>query len=77
MKNHKEKNAGRIPVQSDLDREQLYHDYFLTPNRYYLDDRFVLRDGKTHPFAILCPGGAYAAVCSFVEGTPIGKQFVK
>ena len=44
------------------------------PNRYALDDRFVLRDGQTHPFAVICPGGGYSIVCSFIEGTPIARR---
>ncbi len=43
-------------------------------NRYKLDDRFVLRDGRTHPFAVICPGGAYRIVCSFIEGVPIARR---
>lgn len=46
----------------------------LAPNRYRLDTRFVLRDGKRHPFAVICPGGGYWMVCSFVEGIPIAKK---
>ena len=39
------------------------------PNQYALKE-YVLRDGKKHPFAIICPGGGYSMVCSFVEGLP-------
>ena len=58
----------------DLDRRQYYIDCFLTPNRARLDDRFVLRDGKKHPFAVICPGGAYRKVCSYIEGVPIARE---
>ena len=40
----------------DIDKKQRLYD-MLRPNRYRLDDRFVLRDGKRHPFAVICPGG--------------------
>ena len=34
---------------------------------------YVIRDGKKHPFALICPGGGYSMVCSFVEGAPYAK----
>ena len=58
----------------DMDQRQSFRDVFLRPNRYALDDRFVIRDGKTHPFAVICPGGGYSIVCSFIEGTPIARK---
>ncbi len=61
-----------MPV--DMDQSQSFRDVFLRPNRYALDDRFVIRDGKTHPFAVICPGGGYSIVCSFIEGTPIARK---
>ena len=57
----------------DLDSRQSLKDIF-RPNRYALDDRFVLRDGQTHPFAVVCPGGGYSMVCSFIEGTPVARR---
>lgn len=45
---------------------------FWRPNRYGLKE-YVLRDGKRHPFALICPGGAYTMVCSFIEGMPYAK----
>lgn len=60
-------------IPADLDKKQLLMDRFRL-NRYRLDDRFVLRDGKTHPFAVVCPGGGYGMVCSFIEGTPIARR---
>lgn len=35
---------------------------------------YLIRDGKTHPVAIICPGGGYRRVCSFVEGHPCAKR---
>lgn len=40
---------------------------------YYLET-YILRDGKRHPVAILCPGGGYHRVCSFVEGLPFARK---
>lgn len=40
---------------------------------YYLE-KYILKDGKTHPVAILCPGGGYRRVCSFVEGLPFARK---
>lgn len=57
----------------DVDIRQSIRDIFFTLNAYRLDDRFVIRDGKRHPFALLCPGGGYSMVCSFIEGVPIAK----
>ncbi len=47
---------------------------YLRPNKYELDDRFIIRDGKKHKCAIICPGGGYSVVCSFVEGVPFAKK---
>lgn len=58
----------------DLDTKQSLRDVFLTPNRYRLDERFVLHDGKRHPVAVIVPGGGYGMVCSFIEGTPIARK---
>ena len=43
------------------------------PNKYELRP-YLINDGKKHPFAIICPGGGYGAVCSFVEGKPFAEQ---
>ncbi len=59
---------------ADVDVKQSLKDIFLSPNKYRLDDRFVIRDGKKHPFAILVPGGGYYMVSSFIEGVPIAKK---
>lgn len=42
-------------------------------NEYALKP-YLLRDGKKHPVAIICPGGGYRRVCSFVEGHPYAKR---
>ena len=57
----------------DLDKRQTLRDVY-RPNRYALDTRFVLRDGGTHPFAVICPGGAYQ-ICGEKEGEPAALQF--
>ena len=57
----------------DIDQRQTLKDIY-RPNRYALDTRFVLRDGRTYPFAVICPGGGYSVVCSFIEGTPIARR---
>lgn len=57
---------------ADFDSKQLRSDMF-RPNRYELDERFVIRDGKKHPFALVVPGGGYYMVCSFIEGAPIAR----
>lgn len=46
------------------------------PSRYELK-KYLIKDGKKHPFALLCPGGAYWSVCSFVEGIPIMEKLKK
>lgn len=45
-------------------------------NEYALKP-YLLRDGKIHPVAIICPGGGYRRVCSFVEGHPYAKRLNK
>lgn len=40
----------------------------------YLLKPYLLHDGKKHPVAIICPGGGYRRVCSFVEGHPFAKK---
>lgn len=42
-------------------------------NQYGLTE-YVIRDGKKHPFAVICPGGGYGMVCSFIEGVPYAKK---
>lgn len=50
---------------------ELYNTY--RPNRYKIVP-YLIRDGKTHPVAFVCPGGAYHRVCDFVEGYPYAKK---
>lgn len=40
---------------------------------FYLE-KYILRDGKKHPVAVICPGGGYHWVCSFIEGRPYAKK---
>ena len=56
-----------------MDMEQAEKDAH-RENTYALDDRFVLRDGQRHPFAVICPGGGYTMVCSFIEGVPYARK---
>lgn len=42
------------------------------PNRRSLK-KYLINDGQKHPVAIICPGGGYHLVCSFVEGRPFAK----
>lgn len=46
---------------------------FHHPNEYELVP-YLVDDGKKHPFAIICPGGAYGMVCSYVEGEPFAEK---
>ena len=50
---------------------QAAHDFW-RPNRYGLKP-YLVNDGKKHPFAVICPGGGYSMVCSFVEGKPFAQ----
>lgn len=58
----------------DVDVKQSIKDMFFATNKYKLVDRFVIRDGKKHPFAILVPGGGYQIVSNFIEGGPIARK---
>lgn len=60
--------------KSDVEVKEVIRDLLLTKNDYKLVDKYVLRDGKKHPFAILVPGGGYNLVCSCIEGVPIAKR---
>lgn len=42
-------------------------------NKYELKP-YLIRDGKNHPVAIICPGGGYRRVCNFIEGYPYAKK---
>lgn len=54
----------------DIQKEWEY-DY--SRNFYELEE-YVIRDGEKHPIAIICPGGGYEMVCSFVEGRPFARR---
>ena len=41
-------------------------------NKYALKP-YLVRDGQIHPVAIICPGGGYRRICSFMEGHPYAK----
>lgn len=43
----------------------------------YAIQPYLIRDGKYHPVAIICPGGGYRRVCSFIEGHPFAKKLNK
>lgn len=58
----------------DVDVKQSIKDIFFSPNKYRLVDKYVIKDGKKHPFAVLVPGGGYYMVSSFIEGGPIAKM---
>lgn len=59
---------------ADVDVKQSIKDMFFASNKYRLDDQFVIRDGKKHPFAVLVPGGGYFMVSSFIEGVPVARK---
>ena len=40
---------------------------------FYIE-KYILNDGQKHPAAIICPGGGYHWVCSFIEGRPYAKK---
>jgi len=42
-------------------------------SRYEVVWDYVINDGEVHPIAIICPGGGYECVCSFIEGVPFAK----
>ena len=39
--------------------------------------RYLLKDGKEHPVAVICPGGGYHRIDSYVEGYPYAKKLNK
>lgn len=55
-----------------IDAEQKEKDY-ARESRYEVIYDYIINDGETHPIAVICPGGGYGAVCSFVEGIPFAK----
>ncbi len=53
------------------ERLQILYDW-CRPNRYELK-KYLVDDGEKHPFAIICPGGSYRIICSYVGGRPVAK----
>ena len=45
-------------------KQQAQKDFF-RKNEYELKE-FIIKDGEKHPVSIICPGGGYSVVCSFV-----------
>lgn len=43
------------------------------PEGYDLHE-YVLRDGRRHPFAVICPGGGYSIVSDTNEGRPFAEK---
>lgn len=40
---------------------------------YYIE-KYIINDGQKHSVAVICPGGGYHWVCSFIEGMPYAKK---
>ena len=59
-------------LQTLKDRPEIARD-FCHANDYELVP-YLVEDGRKHPVAILCPGGGYGMVCSYVEGEPFARQ---
>ena len=57
-----------LKLQEELDWQR--------PSKYELQ-KYLIEDGKKHPFALICPGGGYGCVCSFVEGIPYMEELHK
>ena len=55
--------SSRIREYFDTNRENVYE---IRP--------YLVKDGKEHPVAIICPGGGYRRVCNFIEGHPYAKK---
>lgn len=36
--------------------------------------RYLLKDGKSHPVAVICPGGGYHRIDSYAEGYPYARK---
>lgn len=60
---------NRIPARD----EELYILDTERKSKYELIWDYVINDGKKHQIAIICPGGAYYNVCSYVEGKPFAQ----
>ena len=64
-----EHDAWVLPLLKD---ERIKRD-FEHPNEYELVP-YLVADGQKHPVALICPGGGYGMVCSYVEGEPFAKE---
>lgn len=69
-----EKNMEERPVwmRKDLSNPRIARDVF-HPNEYELVP-FLIRDGKKHKVSVICPGGGYNMVCSFIEGETYAQR---
>jgi len=61
-----------IWMRKDLRDPKIYRDVF-HPNQYQLVP-YLVRDGGKHKTAIICPGGGYNMVCSYIEGEPYAQR---
>ncbi len=62
----------RCKYMTFLEMWEAVWDYW-RPNRRDIR-KYLIRDGKKHPVAIICPGGGYAMCCSFAEGLPFARE---
>lgn len=60
-----------IWMRKDLSNPRIARDVF-RENKYELVP-FLVRDGEKHKLAVICPGGGYNMVCSYVEGEPYAR----
>lgn len=63
----------KFELPEELLKDEQFQFDFHHPNDYELIP-YLVKDGKKHPFAIICPGGGYGMVCSFVEGKPFAEK---
>lgn len=61
---NEEDKALNIKLRKFIDK---YH------KGYYIE-KYIIKDGQKHPVAIICPGGGYHWVCSFIEGMPYAQK---
>lgn len=66
-------NTEELPIwmRKDLSNPKIYRDVFHN-NEYELVP-FILSDGRKHKLAVICPGGGYNMVCSYIEGEPYAE----
>lgn len=65
--------AEELPIwmRKDLSNPAIYRDVF-RENEYEIVP-FLVQDGKKHKLAVICPGGGYNMVCSYIEGEPYAR----